>query len=248
MIVDSARTSPEPWCRRELERLTTSRPMCCDADEMDFRGCNEDLRVEVWMRNDNHLEAAQSLNPVNRFFVEICHQIPENISMRCLYQSCTLSDAKLCTGSVAPSMPDWGAPTFGSVHISHTCSSRSTCSNTFLYFFLFPSALFADLILPRVVHVCPVEGTNCRGSYDGRYQPIFFSSQRLAAPLTSHIRHSSIPTSSVTSYCAPQAPHMIRSSLVLNTGMLASVFRLFACGEVSDPAEPMMASHKLSDV
>jgi hypothetical protein len=76
--------------------------------------------------------------------------------------------------SVAPSSDEHTRPplTFGSVHISQTFSSSSTCSKTFLYFLALPFCPLADLSFPNVVHVCPVGGTNCRGSYqDSIYQP-----------------------------------------------------------------------------
>lgn len=56
---------------------------------------------------------------------------------------------------------------------------------------------------------------------------------------TSQTRHSSIPTSSVTSYCAPQAMQIIRSLLVLSTGRGASIFLRFASGDVSELASAM---------
>jgi hypothetical protein len=72
------------------------------------------------------------------------------------------------------------------------------------------------------------------------YQSLWSCSESHSRALvTSQIRHSSMPTSSVTSYCAPQAVHIIRSSVVLNIGMATSIFLLLACGEVSEPADPM---------
>lgn len=160
--------------------------------------------------------------------------------MGCLDQPGALSDAELQAVSCERPRRKRGNSVFafGSVHISQTCSSTSTCSKTFLYFLPVPLSPVADCILPSVVHVWPVEGTNCRGSCHHAISAR--RSLRRSRSNTSQIRHSSIPTSSVTSYCAPQAVHIIRSLLVLSTGCATSVFLRFASGELSNPAEPMM--------
>lgn len=91
--------------------------------------------------------------------------------MWCLYQPGTLSDAKLLKLSVALAhcADERDSHAFGSVQTSHTFSSRSTRSKTFLYLLPLPVSPAADLNLPKVVHACPVAGTNCRGSYQRTY-------------------------------------------------------------------------------
>lgn len=53
--------------------------------------------------------------------------------------------------------PESESFTFCSVHTDQILESASSCFHTFLYPFFFISA--------SVVKVCPVGGTNCRGSY-----------------------------------------------------------------------------------
>ena len=112
-----------------------------------------DSRIEVRMRNDNFRDTTHVLNELDCVLIKICNQVPQDISLRSLDQSCTLADAKLVACQLHfPSSTLRIPPTLGSVHISHTLLSASTLSITFLYFLDMPSSAVAAFIFPSVVH------------------------------------------------------------------------------------------------
>jgi hypothetical protein len=55
----------------------------------------DDIRVEMRMRNDDHLDASELLYLLDCVFIDIRNQVPEHVTMRCTYQSRTLTDSKL---------------------------------------------------------------------------------------------------------------------------------------------------------
>lgn len=81
--------------------MTTSLPTFCDTSVSKTimaprRGVGGNhSRIEVRMRNDNHLDASQLLNLLDGVLVKIRDQIPQNVALRCLYQACTLTDTEL---------------------------------------------------------------------------------------------------------------------------------------------------------
>lgn len=104
---------------------------------------------------------------IHRLLVQKSNQIPQNIAVWCLNQTCSLSNAELTNDKPRMSVFLSRAAssmlylTFGSVHTSSTFSFCPLAhgSKTFLY-------LLSDALrFASVVNDWPVSGMNCRGSW-----------------------------------------------------------------------------------
>ena len=68
-----------------------------NGDDEDDGTC---LRVEVRMADDDHLQPTQFLNLLDRVFIEICNEIPQEVAMWCLDEAGRLADSHLFSGQV----------------------------------------------------------------------------------------------------------------------------------------------------